>query len=1130
MDRFKQLFAFTLMLIGVNTGWTQDTIKIQTFEWTDGQRSEIFEFPDNPDETYYKIIMKYNMRCHDAAVGSGNVGCREWDYSCNTFITDPNLVDSVFATHPDYVISNFSGDAFAYTSQAAYDYFLFDQQLTTATVNSENIIALGAAEQSAPLLAMDQDRKIQLLLTAEELQAANLSAGMIHALELNPEMDGSLPFLRIRMQATAQTSLDPQIPQTEGFSTYYFQSTSLSANGTQRFYFTEPFEWDGSSNVLLELSYLDPATNGSISLSANEEQAAKVLYTEQSDQHVAFSGSGTLRLPAEVYEEVSNEVTVALWTYGLPENLPTNTTLMEALGATNERQLNIHLPWSNGQIYWDCGNDGTGYDRINKAANPQDFEGKWNHWAFTKNSVSGEMKIYLNGTLWHSGSGLTRPIDIQNWVVGESVNGNNPYFGKIDDLRIWNRELSASEIQEWMFLPLEAGSIEDGLLADYGFDDGFGVETSGGPGLKSLRAVEQFKNFASSTIRPQINLVQGDISIENTTVEVLDSIQKTPHAVTSYEINATNDLVSTGTSFLWQAQPSNIVDEAGNIVGTVENPQEGTIDISTLEYYSKRPAKFELLSFVTPYGNGLDLGPEGKTWYFDVTDYAPILKGEKRLSLEMGGQNQEEMDIEFWFIKGTPVRDVLHIENIWPFGRGWFGPIQNDQVFEPRNMRFQPEGEAFKIRASITGHGQNGEFVSREHYLDINGGEQEFTFDVWKECGDNPVYPQGGTWIFDRAGWCPGMATDLHEYDITDWVLANNELQLDYGVNGANMTEANYLVSTQLVTYGAPNYDTDAAISQVIRPSDEVAYERINPACSELLIEVQNNGATTITSLEIEYQVMGGMTLQYEWTGSLAFLETAIIELPVEDLNFWETNEENPVFEARLTAINGNANDELSFNNVRQSTFEKPTVFTEEALQLRTFTNNRPTENRFTITDAAGNVVISRDNMDANTAYVDMIDFAPGCYSLQFEDDGDDGLQFWYWDQIGEDVGSGSVRFERQVLPTLALPVKTFISDFGGDLHFDFIIPQTNSTENLEETRRVSVFPNPTSDDIQLELAGFDNEPLQMQLLDAAGSVVLSVRQLVPNQNISLQTLPAGVYYLQLVSEQKVYTTKVIKQ
>ena len=65
-------------------------------------------------------------------------------------------------------------------------------------------------------------------------------------------------------------------------------------------------------------------------------------------------------------------------------------------------------------------------------------------------------------------------------------------------------------------------------------------------------------------------------------------------------------------------------------------------------------------------------------------------------------------------------------------------------IFEPRILSTDLDGSFYKIRSSITGHGQNGEFIPREHYININGAEQEFQYEVWKECGDNPIYPQGG--------------------------------------------------------------------------------------------------------------------------------------------------------------------------------------------------------------------------------------------------------------------------------------------------------------------------------------------------------------------------------------------------
>ena len=53
---------------------------------------------------------------------------------------------------------------------------------------------------------------------------------------------------------------------------------------------------------------------------------------------------------------------------------------------------------------------------------------------------------------------------------------------------------------------------------------------------------------------------------------------------------------------------------------------------------------FSIGSFVTPYGKRLVMGGEnGWEWTYDMTDYAPILKGERSVTV---GNNQELLDLK----------------------------------------------------------------------------------------------------------------------------------------------------------------------------------------------------------------------------------------------------------------------------------------------------------------------------------------------------------------------------------------------------------------------------------------------------------------------------------------------------
>ncbi len=1128
--------------------FSQDTIVVQTITLDSDDRVGVFQFPDDPVQSYEKIIMRYQMRCHDAAVGSGNVGCREWDYSCNTFITDSTRVDSNQAQHPRYVISNFSGDEFDYTQQTTYNYTQYEQhQIEYTNILSENTAAIGTGQLPMTLAGDQLVTRAQFLFTASELTTAGLTAGAITSLRMDlTELGSDINFLRIKIKHTSQTELDPDDPDFSGFTEVYFLNTSFTSTGEQPFLFYNNFDWDGTSNLLVEFSYTNQGGGMPTTVNGHDAGFNSSIFTGTSDYALLFAGAGHIPVEAGPLSTISDEVTISMWAYGA-DNLPVNTTVFEGRDDNDQRQLNVHLPWSNGQVYWDCGHDGTGFDRINLPANESDFKGKWSHWAFTKNANTGDMKIFLNGQLFHSGTGLTRMIDNTSvFNFARSVPPDVWYFGALDEFRIWNAELDQTTIQQWMRRSIDASHPNyNNLLTYFQLDEGAGaaiVEESpngnnttfaGAPNWQRIRGKDLYKDFVSSTLRPNISFVQGTYDVVETVLFVLDSVENSQHQVIEYSVDGT-DLVSIDTFFVYAAGDQYITDEQGNIVDTISVATQNTLLIDDLIYYHKFPAKYEILSLVTPYGNGLDLGQEGKTFTFDVTDYAPILKGSKRLSVEMGGQNQEELDIRFLFITGTPPREVHDIQNVWPFRRGWYGPIQDDVVFEPRQVMLSPNGEAFKIRSAITGHGQNGEFVQRNHYIDLNGGADEFVFPVWKKCGDIPIYPQGGTWLFDRAGWCPGDPTNVQHLDITPYVTAGTSVEIDYGVLGGTLSEANYLVSNQLVTYGPPNFNFDAAVVDVIRPSRKVEYERFNPACSTPTIVIQNTGATPLTSLMISYQVNGGTALTYEWTGNLAFLETEEVELPIENLSFWGGNGGGTqYFEVTVSQPNGGA-DAYAQNNYLQSAFDAVQVFDYEEVVLNYKTNNRGEENAMVVRDHLGNTVLERLVMADNTEYSDVLDLPDGCYSLEFTDSGDDGLYYWYWDAIGLNVGSGYLRFRRKLSETVYVTIKSFEPEFGSFVHYDFVMGQLVKTADpVDRPTLLSVYPNPAATHLFVDLVGYENSDVQIVLYNSIGQMI--DRQFLDDNpfhqtqvEFDVAHLSAGMYQVQVYDGVKMRYRQVV--
>lgn len=154
------------------------------------------------------------------------------------------------------------------------------------------------------------------------------------------------------------------------------------------------------------------------------------------------------------------ELTVSFWAKD-GQGVPRYTVLLEAMDTTGQRLLNLHLPWADNRVYFDCAGD-----RIERGVDPSEYaKGEWVHWALTKDAARGEMKIFRNGALWHSGKG-SRPLGKAAYlVIGRSRATGNTWDGTLAELRIFSRALGEQEIRSQMYLTL--GGQEPGLVGSW---------------------------------------------------------------------------------------------------------------------------------------------------------------------------------------------------------------------------------------------------------------------------------------------------------------------------------------------------------------------------------------------------------------------------------------------------------------------------------------------------------------------------------------------------------------------------------------------------------------------------------------------------------------------------------------
>ncbi|MDR1592402.1 MAG: T9SS type A sorting domain-containing protein [Prevotellaceae bacterium] len=543
---------------------------------------------------------------------------------------------------------------------------------------------------------------------------------------------------------------------------------------------------------------------------------------------------------------------------------------------------------------------------------------------------------------------------------------------------------------------------------------------------------------------------------------------------------------------------------------------------------------WQLLSYITPYGGNLEsyiptLNNQGWTYVFDVTDFLPILKDNVILKDE---NRQELVDIKFAFVEGEPVREVVDIKKIWESrGRGvyfrdWQGfPLNKfDSIVHDTTILLTPDEKQVKLRTTVTGHffgeGRNcAEFCNNIHTVTA-GGQVVRKWDIIQSCGDHPMYPQGGTWLYDRAGWCPGMEGKVYEFNLTPYIQ-NNAITFDYDVTSDPYGV--YRIAAFLVSYGEILQTDDAEAALIISPTDDSNQRRFNPSCFSPKVVIKNIGSNNLTSAEIKYGFEGQEEFYFQWNGNIAFLQSDTLMLPqTPDWNAIEGNKATFYFEI----INPNSvNDRTPWNNRLSAGCTKPLLSKQNELLFAFKTNRAARETTWQLTDIFGKVLYENDpNMFGSKLYQTYLTLPNGSYRLSLYDSGGDGLYFF----ANKDDGEGSATLQYFDSNGKAINLYRFQVCFGRFIHLDFAIntfsqPQQVSEVDTKEGKLV-LFPNPPIDDlVNLDLLNLDGNNLKAVIFDSFGEKVkeIAVQRFRVNQ-INVSDLSSGVYVIAIVSDDKV--------
>lgn len=566
------------------------------------------------------------------------------------------------------------------------------------------------------------------------------------------------------------------------------------------------------------------------------------------------------------------------------------------------------------------------------------------------------------------------------------------------------------------------------------------------------------------------------------------------------------------------------------------------------------PLNYEIARLITPFGFFWSYTSNWQhTWYFDVTDYAMLLHDSVEVIYRHTGYENDKdrgwkINLKFICIKGTPVCEPVMINKLWD---GTFAYGDNNDSIEshlvPVNINLSAQTNIARFKAINSGHGSDSasgclEYCRKYRQVKWDGNILNQK-DIWRnDCGSNAVYPQQGTWLYSRGGWCPGSPVHYDDVDIPNLAGgSSHSIDMDMEPYVAYKDYGNLNTSAYLIEFKAPSNANDASVENIMSPSTEPEFKRLNPICGNPIIIIKNNGSATLTSAKIEYGLDGGPMTTYSWSGNLGFLQydTVTLTNPVN----WTGK--SGKFIVTIKDPNGQADGYVDDNSM-SSEFVGATTYPDKII-IHFMSNKDASENSYKIVNlSTGQIHYERNGFKPETLYLDTVKLSPGaCYKFYFSDEGKstsstgvnkDGLEFPYFNQT---EGTGTLRIKngntgatlKDITAINAGPYGTQGGNFGTFYSINFMSVFGLSTPNVEPVTSVEIFPNPATDKLYVNYTTSGNQG-NIQLLDLQGRVLYTevIAKASGTAMINMASLVPGVYVVKVATRNESHIEKVVKR
>lgn len=544
----------------------------------------------------------------------------------------------------------------------------------------------------------------------------------------------------------------------------------------------------------------------------------------------------------------------------------------------------------------------------------------------------------------------------------------------------------------------------------------------------------------------------------------------------------------------------------------------------------------EIGRLITPYANSnFPRTPANwsHSYWFDVTDYYTLLRDDVTIRIFYAGWSGGFTgSINFKMIEGPRNRDVVGLVPLWQQEYRYGDPDTsiNDRIPEQR-LLFPNNSVAAEYKMFITGHGgdntQNcAEFCSKWYKLKLDSQAYDMT-NIWRDdCGENFLYPQSGTWIYNRANWCPGDLVHVNRHVMTNRVTPGDSFNigLEFQSYSSAARQAAYKIAGAAFFYSDYAVNNDVSIEAIIAPTNDPTYYRENPICSNPKIKVKNRGKNDITTLHFKYG-LGTASQEFVYNGIIKSEEEIVIELPTLNVN------NSTTFIVNIDKVN-NVVDEMMYNNTLQSTIIASPVIQYGTLLLDV-KNLEGYANRLTykIKDAQQNVVFESAVTTSGEHKLEYVGLPNGCYQLEVDASMSAGLNFFtaftrgYFNMYNI-YNHDTVKI---ALPKTDLGNAGLAGNFGSGFKQQFTVTnsQALNINQVDNKLAVSLYPNPANQSFTISHKGLSDNKATVIIYDALGRKAMEYNNVKNHEIFKTDQLANGIYMVQYTLDNHVQTMKL---